>query len=68
MLDDDDIPIIIDFDSCLPFDSSLATAKRTPGWYDPEVLTSNPKNDWDAVSEIEAWLHGSPEAYKFRGF
>ncbi|KAK0120235.1 hypothetical protein ONS95_011641 [Cadophora gregata] len=65
MFDALDKAVIIDFDSCLPFGSSLSTAKRTPGWFNPENKISAPENDWDALSEIHAWLHGSVEKYKF---
>jgi serine/threonine protein kinase len=65
MFDAHDKPVIIDFDSCLPFDSCVSTAKRTHGWFNPEIKISDPQNDWDALSEMHAWLHGTTEKYKF---
>jgi serine/threonine protein kinase len=52
MFDDNNTLVIIDFDLCLPFESILTTTKQTPGWHDPEVQTSDPRNDWDVVLEI----------------
>ena len=37
MLDEDDEAVIIDFDSCSTYGTSLATTKRTYGWYDEEI-------------------------------
>jgi serine/threonine protein kinase len=48
-----DEAIIIDFDSCLPVGSLLATAKRTPEWHDSRVWISTPGNDHRALQEMK---------------
>lgn len=65
VFDKNDKAVIIDFDSCLPFGSALGTVKRTPGWFNPESEKSGPENDLNAISEINAWLHGAVEKYRF---
>lgn len=50
--EDDETPIIIDFGSCRTIGSSLQDVRRTPEWYDPNVLTSLPSNDTDALNEF----------------
>ncbi|KAH7303326.1 hypothetical protein B0I35DRAFT_365130 [Stachybotrys elegans] len=55
--------VLMDFDSCrwagedLRSESGLGT-KRTYGWHDPAVTVSLPKNDLDALAEMETWLFG----------
>lgn len=67
MIDLDDTPVIIDFDSCLPYGTALGITKRTYGWYDTDVETSIFENDWRALDEIRIWLTGSiVSAYQFR--
>jgi len=56
MIDSQDRPVIIDFDSCLPFGENMDQVKRTPGWYNEEVTVSVAKNDLDALTEIANWL------------
>jgi serine/threonine protein kinase len=66
MLSEDEIPIIIDFDtSCAP-GKELGMAKRTYGWYDPQVNISQVCNDLDALAELRVWLTGtSPDEFQF---
>ena len=66
MIDEQDNPIIIDFDSCLPTNSSLEKTKRTFGWYDSRVDKAKEENDWRSWKEMETWLTGSsPAEYQF---
>lgn len=66
MLDEKDTPIIIDFDtSCAP-GKDLGMAKRTYGWYDPQVNISQISNDLGALAELWVWLTGtSPDEFQF---
>lgn len=66
MLDEKETPIIIDFDtSCAP-GQDLRMAKRTYGWYDPQVSKSQVSNDLDALAELRVWLTGiSPDEFQF---
>lgn len=54
--ENDETPIIIDFGSCRPVGHSLQNVGRTPEWHDPDVRTSVPTNDTDALNEIAEWL------------
>jgi Protein kinase domain len=53
---DDEIPIIIDFDTCWPIGHSMQGVPRTPEWHDENALISLPQNDLDALHEIAEWL------------
>ena len=59
MIDSDDNPVLIDFDSCLPSGQPLSGIKRTIGWYDESIEMSIPENDWRALEEIKTWLEAS---------
>jgi serine/threonine protein kinase len=68
MVKDDNTPVIIDFDSCRHTGESMEGVKRTYGWYDPEVSTSQESNDLSALEEVRSWLLGStPAEYQFFG-
>ena len=59
--------ILIDFGSCRRIGEDLRESYcgRTDAWYDDTVTTALPKNDWDAVKELETWLFGDAEDYLF---
>lgn len=68
MITEDDTPVIIDFDSCQAIGTTFNCAKRTYGWYDPEVGVSVESNDLDALAEMRVWLTGSsPKEFLFQG-
>lgn len=58
MLTSEDVPMIIDFDSCLPEGAPLESGKvkRTYEWYDENVQVSTASNDFDAFLELERWM------------
>ena len=67
MLDQEDEPIIIDFDSCSGHGTSLKTTKRTYGWHDEKIQTSQFCNDSEALVELRTWLIGSNyKDFRFR--
>jgi len=55
VLSDEDTPVLIDFDSCLPIDQVLGKG-TTPGWGDDKSTTSNVKNDWLGLALVEQHL------------
>jgi serine/threonine protein kinase len=57
--------VLIDFDSCRPVGDSLEGVGRTYEWYDENVQLSVPKNDFDALAEIRAWLGDDSETFRF---
>ncbi|KAI5856668.1 kinase-like domain-containing protein [Durotheca rogersii] len=61
MFDEDDTPVLIDFDSCRRFGESLrdTETKRTHGWHDTKVEVALAKNDLDAFLELQTWFFGS---------
>jgi serine/threonine protein kinase len=61
MFDDDNKPVLVDFDSCRHVGQSLqgTQTKRTYGWYAPEVETALKENDLNALAELHTWLTGS---------
>jgi serine/threonine protein kinase len=68
MLDERDSAIIIDFGSCRRIGESLKGAGRTYEWYewyDDDVQITRPSDDLDALAEIEAWLLGKVDDFKF---
>lgn len=65
MLDERETPIIIDFGSCRAEGESLKGVGRTYEWYDPEVKTAKPSNDLDALVEMQAWMFGKVDDFKF---
>ena len=66
MITEDDTPVIIDFDSSSAPGTPLDKAKRTYGWFDPDVRVSQESNDLDALAELRVWLAGSsPEEFQF---
>lgn len=65
--DEEDTPVIIDFDSCRPVGESLEGVGRTFEWYDERVQRSLPSNDLDALDEIREWLRdGGTKHFKFK--
>jgi len=66
MLDHDDKPIIIDFDSCLRHGTPLAKTKRTYGWHGEKIQISQPCNDDEALAELWTWLTSvNPDEFQF---
>ena len=66
ILDHDDEPIIIVFDSCLKHGKPLTRIKRTYGWHDEKVQISQPFNDLEVLAELRTWLISSkPEDFRF---
>ncbi|KGO42782.1 hypothetical protein PEX1_084530 [Penicillium expansum] len=61
MLDEDGVPVIVDFGSCRKTRVSLenSAVRQTNGWYDPENRLFLEKNDLDAFEELKTWLFGS---------
>ncbi|OIW28383.1 hypothetical protein CONLIGDRAFT_374720 [Coniochaeta ligniaria NRRL 30616] len=67
MITEEDTPVIVDFDSSSAPGTALDTAKRTHGWFDPDVRVSQESNDLNALAEMRVWLSGaSPEEYQFK--
>lgn len=64
MLDESDVPVIIDFGGLCRVGDSLQHTKRTMGWHDETVSHAMLSNDTDAVAELEIWLFGSAEDLK----
>lgn len=56
MVKDDNTPVVIDFHSCRPTGESMEGVKRTYGWHNPEVSTSQESNYLSAVEELRSWL------------
>ena len=66
MLDDQDEPVIIDFDSCCSIGHSLDNVGRTYEWHDPTITIARPEHDMDALNEIHEWLsHKVERNFKF---
>lgn len=66
MISEDDTPVIIDFDTSSAPGTELDKAKRTYGWFDPDVRVSQERNDFDALTELRVWLTGSsPAEFQF---
>ena len=66
MLGLDEMPVIIDFDACVPYGGSLAGMGRAVGWHDPRNGYSLYSNDWDALAEVEMWMgDGMVKGYRF---
>src|SRR6266567_741924 len=67
MLDDDDNPIIIDFDNCWPDGQDLEGMGGTWPWADESTKTALPSNDLDALWDIREWLSDSSiKNFKFK--
>ena len=58
MLRNDGTCVIIDFDSCVPINTSTrhTIVGRTSGWHNPEVKVLTKNVDFDAFDEIKTWL------------
>jgi serine/threonine protein kinase len=68
IFEEDDTPVIIDFDSCRKVGDLLHGTKRTHGWHDPHIQTALEKNDLDAFGELQTWLIGSSaDKFMFKG-
>ncbi|KAJ6780551.1 hypothetical protein PWT90_06639 [Aphanocladium album] len=65
MLDENDVPVIIDFGGLCRVGDPLKHTKRTMGWHDEAVTSAMQSNDTDALTELENWLFGSVEDLKF---
>lgn len=55
MLDDSDVPYLIDLGSCRPFGKALVTA-GTVGWVDRDFTMSALENDDVGLRKLKAWL------------
>ena len=55
MLDEHDVPFIIDFGSCQPFGKTLISG-GTPGWMEEEFRTSEQWHDEIGLKKIKAWM------------
>lgn len=67
MITEDDSPVIIDFDSCLPEGTPLGLTKRTFQWHNPMDQFSKTSNDIWSFRETCIWLTGaSNERYTAR--
>lgn len=67
MITEDDIPVIMDFDTATPPGAALDQAKRTYGWFDPETVVAQASNDLEAIEELRVWLCGSAaEQFRFK--
>lgn len=56
LIDKENNPVIIDFDSCRKFGQRLVSA-GTPGWMHEDYEYSERRNDEEALQRIEAWLN-----------
>ncbi|KAK0101721.1 hypothetical protein ONS95_006876 [Cadophora gregata] len=59
MLDDDDNPVIIDFDSCCLEGQDLEGMGGTFQWADLSAKIALRRNDFDALWDIREWLNDS---------
>jgi len=52
------MPVLTDFDSCIPFGEKLKYSRGTPGWIDPgeDYKTSEARHDIYGLEKIRAWL------------
>ncbi|MCJ1354165.1 MAG: hypothetical protein MMC33_004152 [Icmadophila ericetorum] len=67
MLDDDDNPIITDFDNCCPDGQDLEGMGGTWPWADEGTKTALPSHDLDALWDIREWLSDSSiKNFKFK--
>ncbi|KAK2609320.1 hypothetical protein QQS21_002101 [Conoideocrella luteorostrata] len=59
MISEENIAVIIDFESCVKVGESLELIKRTHGWHDWNETIAREDNDLDALKEIRTWLTGT---------
>jgi len=65
MLDDEDVPRIIDFGSCTSIGQSLKGVGHIYECYDDRVQMASKSNDLDALAEIHAWMNGEASRFRF---
>jgi hypothetical protein len=66
IITEDDRPVLIGCDSSCGPGTALDQAKRTYGWFDPDVRVPHESNDLDALAEIRVWLTDSlPGCFQF---
>lgn len=69
MISEDDVAVIIDFDSCVRIGRPVEASKikRTHGWYDPRFGVDDVNNDLAALQELRVWLQSdSPKGFRYR--
>lgn len=55
MLDDNDTPVLVDFDACLPEGETLSWKGGAPGWC-PDVSISRKENDFFSLKVLKDYL------------
>ena len=58
-------PVVIDFNACSPEGYDLRMIGRTYEWYNENTRYAHPDDDLAAIHEIQAWLSGRVEEFKF---
>jgi serine/threonine protein kinase len=59
MVDADDTPAIIDYDSCQPVGAKLGSKLGTPGWTKGDAEAAEFSNDFDSLSLVRDFLYGA---------
>lgn len=59
------VPVIIDFDICSAQGAGLSEMQGSTEWYNENRTITVPKNDLDALQEIDTWLRGSVDDFIF---
>lgn len=55
MIDDDELPVLIDFGSCALFGQPLQSL-GTEGWYEHILFTSDTAHDEFALNKMRKWI------------
>lgn len=65
LLNEERMPILVDFNSCQPIGKELNNCRGSPGWSDPEDPwdTSEIWHDWFGVEKIREWLKEARESW-----
>ena len=66
--DEDETPIIVDFDSCALEGTPSSEVGRSLGWHEPGGDGVRASDDDKAIEEIEKWLNDMPIALKGYAF
>jgi serine/threonine protein kinase len=66
MFSEDDIPVIIDFDSCRREGENLLKA-GTPGWSDESAIVADRANDYYGLKKIKEAISGLQNGNKTAG-
>ncbi|KKY27753.1 putative serine threonine-protein kinase [Diplodia seriata] len=56
MMDENDVPVIIDFDCARPMGQGMSDKGTACEWTNPELTHAGPENDWYSVERIREFL------------